>query len=358
MLWRYIAKKWLGLFFFSLFLFIFLLIISKFKDIARFAALSSQGKDVLFFTLFQLPYILPLAIPISAAISSFFLFRNLNESHELNLMRTSGLSLYALFSPLLALSILVSSAHFLISSEIAPWFGKESRKIFYEKTSSNPIELFQRQSLIKTQDLYITLHVDEDGIGRDFLLIAPNQKTKRLSFLSIEKLKMKDRNLLGEKVSFLTLLPSKKEISFPSLFIENQEMIEMDAPLLSKALKKHRPKADVNLLSLKMLFLASQEQAKKAKAASIEILRRLYLSLSIVPLTLFCASLAITPKRGGYRKNFFFFFLSIVTFLFTYLFLKELKKTPLLAKLITFSIPLTIFFFFLLLSYQLQRGKR
>ena len=62
----------------------------RFKDIARFAALSADGVKTGLFVLYQFPHILPIAIPISALIASFLLFQRLSKTYELTALRASG----------------------------------------------------------------------------------------------------------------------------------------------------------------------------------------------------------------------------------------------------------------------------
>ncbi len=72
-LWRYLLRSYFKIFFLCLFSFVALLIVSRFKEIAKCAALSGSGSKAALFILYQIPFIIPLALPISSLCSSFLL---------------------------------------------------------------------------------------------------------------------------------------------------------------------------------------------------------------------------------------------------------------------------------------------
>ena len=119
-LWRYALQGYLRVFFLSVCTFIAVLLVSRFKEIARFAALSSDPLKTGLFLVYQFPLILPMAIPISALIASILLFQRLSRTYELTALRASGLSLGSILSPLLFGSLLPSLLNFSLAAEISP----------------------------------------------------------------------------------------------------------------------------------------------------------------------------------------------------------------------------------------------
>src|SRR5579872_3250406 len=162
-LWRYAIQSYLRVFFLSVCTFIGVLFISRFKEIARFAALSSDWVQTGLFVAYQFPFILPMAIPISALIASLLLFRGLSRTHELTAFRASGLNFSQLLSPLLFISVCLSILNFSICAEVAPFCRRESRALLYRETSQNPLLLLQRQQLINFKDAYINMKVKKDS---------------------------------------------------------------------------------------------------------------------------------------------------------------------------------------------------
>src|SRR4051812_38356814 len=100
-LWRYALQSYLRVFFLSVCTFITVLIVARFKEIARFTALTGDWSKTGLFIVYQIPSILPIAIPISALIASLLLFQRLSRTYELTALRASGLSLSTILTPLL-----------------------------------------------------------------------------------------------------------------------------------------------------------------------------------------------------------------------------------------------------------------
>src|SRR3990167_3263190 len=273
LLWRYTLQCYLRILLLSVSSFIVILIVAKFKDMARFAALSASLWKTMLFALYQVPSILPIAIPISALISSLILFQRLSKTSELIALRSSGLSIWKIISPLLFLSSLLALMHFSLTAELSPFCRRETKALFFHETSENPLLLLQRQNLVQLKKAYLDMVVKDDQTLKDVTLITYNSSNQRLNLLSARKLKMKGDLIQG--IDLAICFPYKD-----SIFIENQECMSTSAPLLSAALKKKSPHVDVQAMNLKMLHLS-----KKKAFAWIEIAKRISLSLSVFSLT-------------------------------------------------------------------------
>lgn len=330
-LWRYALQSYLRVFSLSICTFIAVLIVSRFKDIARFTALSGDFGKTGLFILYHIPTILPIAIPISALIASLLLFQSLSRSFELTALRACGLSLRKIVSPLLAISLLLSLFNFSICAEIAPYCRREGKTMIYHETTQNPLLLLQRQKLVKIKHAFLDMEVKDDETIKDLILIVPNESTKRLSLLSARKLWIEQEELIGKDLSVVSYIDSAN--GFDTLIIENQSTMSTAAPLLSTALKKNRPRLDINALNLKMLSLSH-----KAKPAQIEMLRRLSLSLAVFSFTLLGCAFGVEQGRNPSKKNLFFALLLTLSVLMSYLLGKELKNFPLFA-ILAFLLP-------------------
>jgi lipopolysaccharide export system permease protein len=335
-LWRCTIAAYLKLFFLSVSAFISVLLIARFKEAARFAALSSDWGKTGLFTVYQIPFILPIAIPLSALIASLLLFQKMSKNHELTAFRAAGLSFQKILTPLALTAFGISLFTFSICAELSPYCRRESKALFYRESSANPLLLLQRQQLIKIKDAYLQLEVEEEGKrARDFLLIAHNESHDRLSLLSAQKLKIKKEELLGEQVAIISHLANLN--GFDTLLIENQALMSTDAPLLSNALKKSRPHLDVSSLNLRMLRLRAIEGGAKSKGALAEMLRRVSLSLSVFSLTWVGSIFGIEQGRSPSRKGLLYALLLALTVLMSYFLGKEIKTNPLLAAIVYFT---------------------
>lgn len=357
-LWRYLLQSYFRVFFLSLCTFVSVLIVSRFKEIARFAALCGDWLEIGLFTLYQIPFILPLAIPISALLSALLLFQRLSRTYELAALRTSGMSFRFLLCPLLLAGLFLSIIHFSICADISPYCGREAKAILYRETSANPLLLMQRQSLVKIKHAYLNMTVKKEGkLANDVLLISHNESNQRLSLFSARQLRISGENLLGSNLAILSHLQSETEESFDPLLIENQMHMSTAAPVLSTALKKNRPRVDPNGLSIKMLRLRSLESGRRALGARVEILRRVSLSLAVFTFTLLGCAFGMQESRTSSKKGLFIAFLLAVAVLMSYLGLKELKANPAVALIAAFSPHLLIAFLSVYRLTALARGK-
>ncbi|MBI5272919.1 MAG: LptF/LptG family permease [Chlamydiia bacterium] len=331
LVWCYLLRSYFKVFFLSVFAFIAVLIVSRFKEIARFAALCGNGFTTATFTLYQIPLILPLAIPMSALLAAFLLFQGLSQRCELTALRSSGWSLPSLLSPILLSALFLSLANFSLCSSLTPYCRRETKKLLYQETSSNPLLLLQRQNLVKIRGAYLNLSVKKGGqLAEDVSLIAYNGSSKRLGLFSAQKLYIAGDMLKGKSIAFLSYSHAPDPDLFDPLLLENQTSMSTAAPVLSSALKKHRPKLDPSALNLKMLRLRMQGSAPQRLGALSEILRRLFLSGAVCTFTLLGCAFGIQQARTVSRQSLFYVSSLVLGTLMAYLGLKALKLHPLL----------------------------
>jgi lipopolysaccharide export system permease protein len=198
--------------------------------------------------------------------------------------------------------------------------------LIYHETSQNPLLLLQRQKLVKLTGTFLDMHIKDDETIKDLILIVPNERTERLSLLSARKLWIEGDELMGKDLALISYLDAQN--GFDTLILKNQSSMSTAAPLLSTALKKNRPRLDINALNLKMLRLHP-----KTHQARIEILRRLSLSLATFSFTLLGCAFGIEEGRNPSKKNLFRALFLTLTVLMSYLLGKDLKAYPLLATL-------------------------
>jgi lipopolysaccharide export system permease protein len=315
--------------------FLAVLIITRFKEIARFIALSGDWGKTALFTSYQFPLILPIAIPISALIASFLLFQRMSRTHELMALRASGFSLRAVLAPLLFASALFAVGNFSMCAEIAPFCRRESKEMLYRETSANPLLLLQRQQLVRIKHAYLKMQVEEEGLSaKNVTLIAHNESNKRLTLLNARELSVHGEELLGHDVAIISHLDSGSWNEFDPLIIENQASMSTAAPILSEFLKKNRPRLEANAVPLRILILRFEFGAKKIAAGSlVEILRRFSLSLAVFSFTMLGCAYGMENGRTASKKSLVIALALTLTVLVSYLMGKELKSFPLLATL-------------------------
>lgn len=325
-LWRYILLIYARIFLLSVGSFVLILLISRFKEIARFAALSANFSKTWLFVGYQIPLILPLAIPISALIASLLAFQSLSKSQELTAMRASGVRLSTILAPILLLSVTFSFCNFIVCGQLAPFCRRSSKELIYHETSTNPLILLQRQNLVKMKKSYLKMKMDHE-IAKDLFLITYNNSNQRLSLLSARKFSIEGSLLVGKDVGFITHLQS--ENNFDPLIIENQSSLFTDASALSASLKKNRPRLENSSLEFPLLRIHGK------KKAIFEIMRRISLSLSVFTFTLLGCCFGIEQTRSLSKRNLFSAVGLALVFLLSYMLGKEIKH-PWLTMLVFF----------------------
>lgn len=334
LLWRHLLSGYLRIFFLSIGSFISLLLVARFKEIARFAALSDDGGTTLAFVLYQIPLILPIAIPFSALIASFLFIQQLSQSNEITAFRSAGVSFPSLLAPLLLAAFFFSLTNFAFTAEIFPACKRSSKTLFYEKTSSNPLLLLQRQNLVKVKRSFLQMDAEGDAKIRNILFMTPNRSTNRLMLLSAQELAIDGASLEGKGLSLISFFPS--ETGFDSLFIENQKNMTTHAEALSHLLKKRRPTFDLASLSISSLLTKGKELAHYKTRTKIELYRRLALSWTPFTFTFLGAAFGIEIGRTQSRKNLFSLSFLALLVLMGYFFGKELKTHCLIAAAVLF----------------------
>jgi lipopolysaccharide export system permease protein len=188
--------------------------------------------------------------------------------------------------------------------------------LLYCETSQNPLVLLQRQKLVKIKHAYLNMKVKNEETTKDLVLIFHNNSNQRLNLLLAKKLRVSGDELLGEDLSIVSYLNADQ--GFDPLIIENQSSMTTAAPLLSAALKRNRPRLDINSLDLKMLQIKA--------SGRVEIFRRLSLSLAVFSFTLIGCAFGIEQGRQASRRNLFAALLLTLLVLVSYLLGKGIKE--------------------------------
>lgn len=219
-IYRFLIKEYLKVFFLCLVSFITLLVVSQLEDITMLASMGAKKGHILLFTLYQIPYILPIAIPLSCLIASMILFTRLSERGELTALRASGFSIFSILIPLFMITTFLSLANFVIVSEVATTSHLATRKMIFELTSKNPLVLLQNAKITPLKGAYVQFAPGQNGqMAKDLLIAWGNQEDQRLNLAIAKKIKIKDNQLNCKNI---TLISSQISEDNHHLMIENQ----------------------------------------------------------------------------------------------------------------------------------------
>jgi len=311
-LWRYLLSHYLKIFLLSISAFTLLLIISRLHETASFASLGAPLKTLFFFVLYQFPYILPIAIPISCLIASLLMMQKLSRGHEVVAFFSVGLSLKKLFAPILTFSIFLSLLNFYIASEIATDARLSSKKMIQDISSLNPLTLLNNAQFLKRKDCLIKTGASKGGSKCKNVLIALRRQgdTRTLLFFAKE-INLQEQELLGKNVALISSIPSK-EGRFDHLIIENQADIKTPAIEFTHLLRKNPWRLCPDHLKMPLLlckikqektFNSSKSQNQNLNKCYSEISRRLQLGITPFAFTFLGLSFGLEISRRRLKKG-------------------------------------------------------
>jgi len=361
LLWRYLLRKYLQVFSFCVAGFISVLLVTRFQDIARFAATGASLSHVFLFITYQIPFILPLAIPISCLIAAILLFRQLSHSHELTALRCAGLGILPIAFPLIACGCLIAALNFTLVSEISPKCRALSKGLAYQMTAINPLCLLQKQTLIKLKNTYVDMKVLKSAqYAEDVIFTLRSVSNQRLGLMLAKKISLHNNKLMGSDVTFISSIDPKKGECFDHLVIENQAEMQTDANLLSQYLKGSDWNLGYDYLCFRMLQAKKKsEQGTGAKVDSRawqEIARRISLGLAAFTFTLIGIAFGMEISRERKWKNIVWATSLATLYLICFISAKSLKHSW-EASSICYLLPHFIIAFFCLRNFrQIAQG--
>lgn len=320
-IWRYLTSQFLKVFSLTTFSFIVILLISRLKEIAKFAALGPESGYILLFILYLIPYILPIVIPVACLISATLLAGRLSHAHEITVLRSLGFSLRHILFPILFTAFLLSCINFYVVSEMTTHSHMSSRRLVHKLTSINPLFLLQNRNLLKQRDIFIDMSSLERGrVAEDVIIIALDSNHRKLTMLNTEKLELKKDELIGTNMAIISpLMTNDKSEHFDNLVIENQELIQMNAGDLTQLLKKSGWRVSNDYFKLPLLLIKIEELKQQLNKATnetdikwaqmhldrcySEVCRRISCALSVFTFTLLGLSFGISIGRQRKKKG-------------------------------------------------------
>ncbi len=306
-LWRYLLRAYFQTFLLCVGAFIGVLIVLRFQEIARFATSGAPALKTLLFALLQIPYILPIAIPISCLIATLLLFQRLSYTHELTALRTCGIGLKIVTTPLLYAGFLLALLNFTIASELSPFCKSLSKQLIFEIVSSNPLFILQRDSLVKLKSAYYNIGTLKDNThAEDVLFVTKNSSTNRMTLMCAKELKIEADFLTGKQVAFISSVDTKRQSpGFDHLIIENQTDMQTKSADLSQFLQTADWKTSSEYLPMRRILasgLAKGDSFSLNKSAQIEIFRRVSIGLAAFTFTIvglgFGIQIGRNPSKG------------------------------------------------------------
>lgn len=331
-LWKYLLKSYFQFFILCLSAFVAVLLVIRFQEIALFASSGAGIKHIALFSLYQIPYILPLAIPISCLISALILFQRMSTSLELTALRASGIGILPIAYPLLVAAFALSLVNFSITSEVTPVSRALAKNLIYEIVTENPLIVMQKDSMLNLKTVDFDLKKLKVGKkAEEVVCIMKQTSSDRIGIFTAKEISIDSDSVLGKSISILSSADSNIN-GYDHLIIENQKTMQTSKEQIVTHLLKTDWFAKDDLLKLKDIIAKYRsETGVFLSKPLIEILRRACLGLC--PLTFTLIGIAFGTNIGRQKRKsaiFSAFFLSSLIMI-CFIASKTIQKSALIA---------------------------
>jgi len=323
-IWRHLLGQYLKVFAICVIAFVGVLLSTRLDEIAKFATMGAESRIVLLFALYQIPYILPIAIPISCVISSIILFQQLSHTQQLTAMRASGLALRQITFPILFAGAFLSLANFYIVSELATSSHLATRQLENRLKSLNPIVLLNNTHLLAMKGFYVNVMGSSRSgeMASDVIMAMNNRHQGRLNLMAARNIAASTEEITGNDVSLITSSAPKEKNSFDHLVIENIGSFTTPIEDYTKVLKNEGWRLSVDHLKMSLLIVRTREVMKKlahakkrddlqkirtlqrrANGCFAEISRRLSVACAVFTFTLMGCSFGMGISRHPSKRG-------------------------------------------------------
>ncbi len=350
-IWRYLLRSYFQVLILCVSAFVGVLIVIRFQEIARFAASGAPLFKVVLFALLQIPYILPIAIPVSCLIAAMLLLQRLSHTQELTALRTCGFGLKSINAPLFFAGALLSLVNFTITSEITPYCRLLSKELVLDMATINPLFLLQKESLVKLKNTYYDIGLlKANQYAEDVVLVMKNTSSGKMTVMSAKELALEGELLKGKKVTFISSVDSKQSGGFDHLVIENQAEMNTKASNLSQFLHTMDWKESFDHQTLRRILAYNAVEKTPFflnKKAQVEISRRISIALAAFTFTTIGVAFGIQISCNRSKKGVFWAMTLAAFFLVCFITAKSFRHSPLIANaLYLLPHPIIIFFSF------------
>ena len=143
------VKGFLSPFVWCLFIFtIMAIIIDIFSFIEDIVKFKIPGTSLAAFYIYYSPTIVLQVTPMAVLLSTIFILSNLNKNNEITAMKSSGISLWRIISPVIILGLIISISSFIVSDKVIPISSKVANMIRREelekeKRKNNPQKVIE-----------------------------------------------------------------------------------------------------------------------------------------------------------------------------------------------------------------------
>lgn len=150
---KYMVRGFLGPFLWCVLLFnVMAVIIDIFSFIDDIVRYKIPGASIAAFYVYYLPTIFIQVTPMAVLLSTIFVLSNLNKHNEITAMKSSGISLWRILSPVLIIGFIVSVVVFVVNDRVIPTSSRianyiRTEELEKEKRKEAPVKVVKNVAL-------------------------------------------------------------------------------------------------------------------------------------------------------------------------------------------------------------------
>lgn len=334
-LWKYLIRSYFQFFLLCVSSFVAVLLVVRFQDIALFASSGAGIRQIGLFTLYQIPYILPIAIPISSLIAAMNLCQKMSTSLEITALRSCGLSIKTIAYPLLLVASILSLINFTIASEMAPLTRTLAKELIFEIANENPLIVMQKDSAIdlKTFDFDLK-NMTLGKKAEEVICIMRQNSNERIGLFTAKEISIDKHWIYGKSISIVSSVDPEFQ-SYDHLIIENQENMKLNKSAITAHLFNKEWFGKDDLLTLQEIIKKHHTRKKSLTSkSSIEILRRICLGICPFTFTLIGIAFGIDISRRKRKDGIFWALFLAALIMISFIAAKTLYKASFISILL------------------------
>ncbi|MBC8005163.1 MAG: LptF/LptG family permease [Verrucomicrobia bacterium] len=166
---RFIIKSFLGPFFMTFFICVFILLMQfLWKYIDELVGKGLDWRIVTELLVYASAGLVPLAFPLAMLLASIMTFGNMGENYELVAMKASGISLFRIMRPLMLVTLLLTGIAFYFSNSVLPKTNLKFYTLLFSVKSQKP-EMVIKEGVFSNDMENYSIKVERKGRDNNML---------------------------------------------------------------------------------------------------------------------------------------------------------------------------------------------
>lgn len=307
---NYIVKEFIGPLFLALAVLTFVMILGNLVKIAQLVI--NKGVDMLSvgkLFLFLMPYLLIYTLPIAVLVAVLFSVGRLSSDNEIVAIRSSGINLFKIISPLLIISLILSLGLVIFNDRVVPYAHYATRKTMIEVGIKNPTAALEPGVFIDSFDKYILFiySIDQNKLN-NVRIYEPQGEGKPTRIIVAKKgefIADPKKNIIRLKLMDGTADEPDPDnpYKFYKLNFRTYFMSLNLAQMQDKNNLEKKPK-DMTMQELKQEMLKLKKEGINPAPLLTEINKKVSLSLACFVFALLGIPLSIITRRREKSINF------------------------------------------------------